>query len=133
MLTTQQNQQFNEILKELGKNLDITQAQYEAAVTSYKFVGEWLSKPDSPLSPYQPEVLPQGSFLFGTMVRPIHDEDDLDIDLVCRLIGKRQAWTQYDLKQAVGNRLKMHGMLKQMLDEEGRRCWTLLHREEAKF
>ncbi|HEX5555373.1 MAG TPA: hypothetical protein VFX43_19190, partial [Chitinophagaceae bacterium] len=54
-------------------------------------------------------------------------------DLVCRLIGKRNNWTQYDLKQAVGNRIKEHGMLLRLLKEEGRRCWTLQYAEAAHF
>lgn len=133
MLSFDQNKQFHEILEELSKNLDITPAQYESAVKSYQFVGEWLSKPESPLALYDPEVLPQGSFLLGTMIRPIHEEDDLDVDLVCSLTGKRATWTQNDVKKIVGDWLKQHETLKRMLDKEGRRCWTLLHRNDAKF
>ena len=133
MLTPEQRKQFNEIFEELGKSLDITPTQYEAAVKSYEFVGDWLSRPESLLAPFKPEVLPQGSFLLGTMVKPVHDDDDLDVDLVCRLEGKKQAWTQYDLKKIVGDRLKDHETFKRMLDKEGRRCWTLVHRDSAKF
>lgn len=133
MLSFDQNNQFNEILEELSKTLDITPAQYEAAVKSYQHVGEWLLNSDSPLALYDPEVLPQGSFLLGTMNRPIHEEDDLDVDLVCRLTGKRFNWTQYDVKKIVGDRLKQHATFKRMLDKEGRRCWTLLHRDDARF
>lgn len=133
MLSFDQNKQFNEILEELSKTLDITPAQFEAAKRSYEFVGEWLSKPESPLAPYDPEILPQGSFLLGTMIRPIHEDDDLDVDLVCRLTGKRISSTQYDVKRIVGDWLKQHDTFKRMFDEEGRRCWTLLHRNEAKF
>jgi hypothetical protein len=132
-MTPEQRKQFNEIFDELGKSLDITPAQYQAAVTSYQFVGDWLSKPESPLAPYSPEILPQGSFLLGTMIKPIHDDDDLDVDLVCRLLGKKSSWSQYDLKKIVGDRLKDNETLKRMLDKEGRRCWTLLHRDSAKF
>lgn len=133
MLSFEQNKRFHEILEELSKNLDISPTQYEAAVKSYQFVGEWLSRPESPLAPYHPEIQPQGSFLLGTMIKPINDEDDLDVDLVCQLTGKKAAWTQYDVKKIVGDSLKQHLTLERMLDKEGRRCWTILHREEAKF
>ncbi|MBS1597322.1 MAG: nucleotidyltransferase [Bacteroidetes bacterium] len=132
-MTPEQRKQYNEIFDGLGKSLDITKAQYDAAVTSYQFAGDWLSKPESPLAPYKPEIRPQGSFLFGTMNKPVNENDDLDVDLVCRLEGKKQSWTQSDLKKIVGDRLKDHDTLKRMLDEEGRRCWTLLHRDEARF
>jgi hypothetical protein len=132
-MTPEQSKQFNEIFDELGKSLDITRTQYDAAVASYQFVGDWLSRPESPLAPYKPEILPQGSFLHGTMVKPIHEDDDIDVDLVCRLLGKKSTWSQADLKKIVGDRLKAHETLKRMLEKEGRRCWTLAHREEARF
>jgi trans-aconitate methyltransferase len=46
MLTNDQKQQFSDILEELGKTLDISETQYEAAVKSYEAVGTWLAKED---------------------------------------------------------------------------------------
>ena len=131
MLSKDQRDQFSEILEELGKTLDITEKQYNSAVQSYNAVGSWLSSPDSTLAPYRPEILPQGSFMLGTMIRPICDDDDLDIDLACQLKGKNPNWTQEDLKNKVGDRLKAHGTYEDMIDEEGRRCWTLLYRQDS--
>jgi hypothetical protein len=133
MLSQEQKNQFSEILEELGNTLDISETQYKAAVKSYEAVGNWLSKEDSLLAPYKPEILPQGSFMLGTMIKPIHDKDDLDIDLVCQLKGKNPNWTQYDLKNKVGDRLKDHDTYKEMLDEEGRRCWTLIYSDDANY
>jgi len=125
MLTSEQKKQFSDILEELGKSLDITKEQHDAAVKSYEFVGEWLSAPESNLSPYNPEILPQGSFMLGTMIKPIHDDDELDIDLDCRLAGKMTEWTQYNLKRIVSQRLVSHGTLQRLLKiPDGRRCWT---------
>ncbi len=131
MLTPEQKNQFSEILEELGNTLDITETQYNAAVKSYEAVGNWLSKEDSVLAPYKPEILPQGSFMLGTMVKPESENDDLDIDLVCQLMGKHPNWTQEHLKQKVYAQLKAHDKYQDMLDDEGRRCWTLLYRQEA--
>jgi Second Messenger Oligonucleotide or Dinucleotide Synthetase domain len=135
MLSTEQKQQFNEILDELGKSLDISETQHNAAVKSYEAVGDWLSKSDSELALYKPVILPQGSFMLGTMIQPVktNKEDDLDIDLVCKLTGKRAEWTQAHLKKAVGDRLKIHGVYKEILDDEGRRCWTLVYSDIAKY
>jgi len=131
MLTLEQKNQFSDILEELGKKLDISESQYDAAVKSYQAVGDWLSKDDSILAPYKPQILPQGSFMLGTMIRPINDQDDLDVDLVCQLTGKKPVWTQADLKKIVGDRLKAHEVYKYLLDEEGRRCWTLEYRKKS--
>lgn len=134
MYTVEAKQQFGDILEEIGKTLDITQEQHEAAVRSYEFVGEWLAKEDSPLRKYSPEILPQGSFMLGTMIRPENDDDELDIDLVCRFEGKNPQWTQFDLKQIVGDRLKSNGTIKKLLKiPDGKRCWTLEYSESAKF
>ena len=133
MLTQEEKKQFSEILETLGETLDISETQYNAAVSSYGAVGEWLAKPESSLAPYKPVIRPQGSFMLGTMIKPICEDDDLDIDLVCELTGKSPQWTQYHLKQVVGNRLKANGIYKDMLDKEGRRCWTLLYADSSNY
>ena len=134
MLTKEQKEQFNGILEELGKNLDISEAQYNTVVKSYEAVGLHLAKHDSILGKYNPEILPQGSFMLGTMIKPVNENDDLDIDLVCQLTGKVKSWTQYDLKQAVGDQLRSHGTYNAMIKRpEGRRCWTLVYSDAANY
>lgn len=133
MLTQEQKQQFSELLEELGQTLDISEEQYATAVRSYKAVGHQLSKEGSSLAPYKPEILPQGSFLLGTMIKPVNENDDLDIDLVCKLTGKQPSWTQYNLKQKVGDQLKENEVYRKMLKKEGRRCWTLEYSDSANY
>ncbi len=130
-LTGQQKIQFSEILEELGETLDITESQFNAAVASYNAVGTWLCCDDSKLKAYSPRVKPQGSFLIGTTIQPYCDGQDLDIDLVCELTGKDSKWTQKDLKEIVGAQLEAHKKYESILDQEGRRCWTLRYRENS--
>ena len=130
-LTAEGHQQFNEIFENLGAALDIPKSKYDELVTSYQAVGKFLGDDSSPLAPYKPEIHPQGSFLLGTMITPINEDDDLDIDLVCELMQKHPYWTAKDLKDNVGNRLKESERYKKLLDEEGRRCWTLLYRKNS--
>jgi hypothetical protein len=132
MMTQEQKTQFSDILEELGKTLDITETQYNAVVKSYEAVGNLLAKEDSFLAPYSPEILPQGSFMLGTMIKSVNDNDDLDIDLVCQLKGKNRDWTQKDLKHKVGDQIKTNGTYKEMLDE-GRRCWVLNYSDAANY
>lgn len=127
MIREEQQKQFSEILTYLAQQLDVTESEFKTITTSYEAVGSFLAENDSPLKPYKPSIHPQGSFLLGTVVRPICEEDDLDIDLVCELERIPDHWTQYDLKNAVGDRLKSRELYKKMLDEEGKRCWTLLY------
>lgn len=121
------------ILIELCKNLDISKTQYDQAVRSYTAVGNWLAHEDSALSEFYPDIFPQGSFLLGTIIKPINPDDELDIDLVCRLSGKNPEWTQKALKDIVGMRLKSNSKYKEMLGKEGRRCWTLQYSDSSRF
>lgn len=133
-LTQEQVEQFGDILEELGSNLDITKTQYDAAVRSYEAVGAHLSKPGSALAPYEPVIAPQGSFMLGTMVKPVGTNDELDLDLVCQLTGKAAHWTQKHLKDAVGDQLRASERYRSMIKSpEGRRCWTLEYAEESKY
>jgi len=133
MMTQEIKRDFSEIFEMLGETLDISESQYDAAVRSYGAVGEWLAKPESTLAPFKPIIRPQGSFMLGTMIKPINETDDLDIDLVCELTGKAPDWTQYDLKQAVGKCLKANEVYKKMLEKEGRRCWTIVYAESSNY
>lgn len=119
---------INDLLENIGQVLDITQAQHELVEQRYTAVANQLSKEGSRLSVYKPEILPQGSFLLGTMIRPVMEEDELDVDLVCRLTGKKINWAQIDLKHEVKDQLVDNNEdYKRMLDEEGNRCWTLIY------
>ena len=126
-MTEEQKKQISVLLNEIGKALDVTKTEYDQITTSYKAVGSYLADYPSPLSVYSPQIRPQGSFLFGTAVRPVSEDADLDIDLVCELTRKPANWTQWSTKNAVGNRLKSSGVYGPMLDKEGKRCWTLIY------
>ena len=130
-LSKEQKEEFKDILETLGESLDITKTQYENLVKSYKAVGEFLQN-DPQFEPYKPIVTPQGSLRLGTIIQPINPDDDLDVDLVFRLSEKNPEWTQKHLKERVGIRLKGSDRYAPMLDkEEGRRCWTLLYRDDS--
>ena len=45
--------------------------------------------------------------------------------------GKKWNWTQKDIKDAVGARLKDHKTYSPMLAPEGRRNWTIKYRDNA--
>lgn len=130
-LTREQKDQFNEILEEVGATLDISETEHKAAVQSYQAVGSYLSAEGSNLAPYEPTILLQGSFLLGTVIKPVNKDDDLDLDLICQLKNKPLLWTQKDMKNTVGDRLKEHKVYNELLKEEGRRCWTLKYRDSS--
>lgn len=120
------------LLCQVAEELDIPPSKYQEAVERYEAVGRWLERGEYPGTTGMPAIYPQGSFRLGTVVRPLRNgaEADYDIDLVCELAGHRDGTSPRGVKHSVGNRLKAHGTYKGMLDEEGRRCWTLLYAED---
>jgi len=133
-MNTRHKETLNNILELLGGELDITKTQYESAVKSYRAVAEQLTKENSQLIPYKPEIIPQGSFMLGTMVKPVIEGSKLDVDLVCQLTNKNVNWTQFDLKQIVGDQIKENKTYEKMIKKpEGRRCWTLIYSEDSNY
>lgn len=131
ILSKERKEEFKDILETLGESLDITQKQFENLARSYKAVGDFLQN-DPVFESYNPIVTPQGSLRLGTIIQPINPDDDLDVDLVYRLSDKNPVWTQKDIKDKVGVRLKGSDRYALMLEKkEGRRCWTLLYRERS--
>lgn len=128
-MLTEREQQFSRILVSLAEQLDIPDSKYEEAVSRYEAVGKWLDANDSKLHIYKPTIYPQGSFRLGTMIKPINDGDEYDIDLVCHLEIDKRNVTQQELKKMVGDRLKAYAPYEKILDE-GRRCWTLNYANE---
>jgi hypothetical protein len=134
MFTVEAKQQFSSLLERSIDKLDISDTQFEAATERYKAVGEWLGGEDSPLAEFDPTIRPQGSFRFGTVVKPWGKNDELDLDFTFRLNIAKAATTQKSLKRMVGDRLKdQRSRYKNMLGEEKRRCWTIEYAEETKF
>lgn len=123
----------NQLLDALAEQLDITDSQHEAAKSHYKAVGAWLNQEDSAIAQYNPIIFPQGSFRLGTVVRPIGDGDEYDVDLVCELQALNQgAVKPPQLKKLIGDRLEENARYKAMLKPLNR-CWRLNYADGARF
>lgn len=117
-------EELNDLLRAVADDLDIPAHMHEDAVVKYTDIGEWLAQEESDLAQFEPDIYPQGSFRLGTMVRPIADTEEYDIDLVCHLKIKKENTTQKELKERVGKRLEGRKDLKEIL-KPSRRCWVL--------
>jgi len=116
----------------ISDSLDIPRSLYERAADRHKAVAEWLCRQGSVFGGLNPSVHPQGSFRFGTVVRPIVEGAEYDVDHVITVGGLDESKvTQEHLKQLAGAELAgyatAHGML---APEEKNRCWRLQYRDE---
>lgn len=130
MMSTTHN--LSQYLEAVAQSLDITDTQYKQAVGHYRAVADWLTAPNSILSGYNPEVYTQGSFRLGTVIKPVTDKDEYDIDLVCELCPLNLDVTSPGgLKHLVGKRLKENKLYGHA--REGRYCWEIKYAEGTNF
>ncbi|MXW63307.1 MAG: nucleotidyltransferase [Bacteroidetes bacterium SB0662_bin_6] len=123
---------YPEFLDRVASEIDIPPIKHQNAVARYQAVGHWLEAGGYPGAWGQPSIYPQGSFRLGTVVRPIRRgiEADYDIDLVCEMPLIKHRTTPHEVKHMVGRRLMQHQTYRRLLDDEGRRCWTLEYAEQ---
>lgn len=126
---------FNELLRYLAEWLDISEYHYRQAEERYQSLGNWLGRDKSIVAKFAPRIYPQGSFRFGTIIKPVSNEEHYDIDLVCELAISKDQISQKELKEAVGYEIKGYARANNMNSpcKEGRRCWTLNYAEGAQF
>ena len=124
-----------EFLEDLAAELEVPNERYDAAERSYKSVGEWLQREDSSLKHLSPNTSVQGSFRLGTVIRPVNENEDYDVDAVCELSADRTRCTQEQLKKALGVELEAYAKSRGMNSrpKEKRRCWRLDYADGAQF
>ena len=127
--------QFNKFLRHLTESLDISENHYKQAEERYQAVGKWLGRNESLVATLKPDIYPQGSFRLGTVIKPISDTEEYDIDLVCELGLRKDRVSQKQLKELVGYEIKGYARANNMKSrpEEGRRCWTLNYVDSVQF
>lgn len=125
-------EEYNKFLSRKARELDIPPHLFKKAVQSYEAVGKWLNETEYEGAQNGVSIYPQGSFELGTSTRPPKNakKRGYDIDLVCEVsIAKVHTKPAY-IKKSIGDRLKEHQTYKRILDDEGKRCWTLEYAEE---
>lgn len=125
-----------DVLRALVDEISIPPHMDEKARGRYRSIGDWLNRDASTLKFLDPCISAQGSFMLGTVIRPVGDRDAYDVDLVCRLANATMAmFTQAGLKAAVGVEIRSYVQAHNMASapRDGRRCWTLDYADEANF
>jgi len=115
-----------------AKKLDISPSKYKLAIERFSSMKLHLEQGNYPGTYQIPEIYLQGSFKLGTEIRPFKNSKDAgyDIDLVCRLGHLKQNTLPSNVKSQVGDSIKENGAYSRLLDDEGKRCWTLNYAEE---
>jgi hypothetical protein len=124
------------LLDVILEHIDVPKSYYQKAADRHVSLGQWLHRKESKVAAFDSDVRPQGSFRYGTVIRPINDGDEYDLDNVCVLntLGK-SALTQQQLKQLYGEEIKAYARANGMLAPvtEHHRCWRLNYADEVAF
>lgn len=125
-------EKYSRFLMFKASELDIPPSLYRKASQSYQAVGNWLNDAEYEGVQNGVSIYPQGSFELGTVTRPLKGSKKAgyDIDLVCEISIPKGDTTPGYVKSSIGYRLKEHETYKRILDDEGKRCWTLEYAEE---
>lgn len=133
-MNNEQLQQFGGVLRFIIDELDVPEEVYVEAVEKYQRLGEWFKRDNEDKYRTDSEIYPQGSVRLGTMIPPIKEGDEYDVDLVyCRDLAK-EGVTQADLKGQAGEQLRRYTEDLRRKGEQvpeleaGRRCWTLVYK-----
>ncbi|WP_437656745.1 nucleotidyltransferase [Sorangium sp. So ce1182] len=127
-------QTANRLLDDLAEELEIPDSRYEAAVRSYNSVGNWLRRSASVFAKTHVDVYSQGSFRLGTAIRPVTDEEDYDLDIVCEIFYDKELVTQEWLHRQLGEEMSAYAEAYSMTaPEHSNRVWTLHYADGAQF
>lgn len=125
------------IIDQITGSIDIPDSAYDKAEKRYMDLGEWFGRKEARCQKFAPHIYPQGSFRLGTVIRPVDEDGDYDLDIGCRLcIGVTKAThTQQQLKELVGADLEDYRVARgiQEKKEEKHRCWRLKYADTLKF
>lgn len=88
-------------------SLDISPTMYRNAVEKYNAITKFLS--DCGINA---EMYPQGSFAFGTVVRPNAKDPsaNYDLDFICQVKGSRENYAPSELRQKIEDALTSSGI-----------------------
>lgn len=129
------NEYASRVLQAVVDSIDIPDSYYERAVERYESLGKWMHRDESGIARHDPNVYAQGSFQYGTVIRPLLRSEEYDLDLVCQLDLRTNDLSQADLKKLVGSEVKAYAKANQIKHpvEEKRRCWRLDYADDVKF
>lgn len=127
----------NIIIKEVAESIDIPDSAYEKADARYKDLCEWFGRKESRCHAFAPHIYSQGSFRLGTVIRPVNEDGEYDLDIGCRLrVGATKAThTQQQLKNLVGADIEDYQVARGIKEkkEEKHRCWRLKYADTMNF
>lgn len=131
MMIDTRTEQIGAILGFLADELDVPENLYAEMVRKYEHLSAWIKEDNAERFNTDSEIYPQGSTRLGTMIRPVKEGCEYDVDLVYRRELSKKSVTQEELVEQTGEQLRRY--IADLRKEGGdvpdlvhrRRCWAL--------
>lgn len=121
----------------IAASIQIPESAYEKAEARYEDLGKWFNRSDSECRYFEPHIYSQGSFRLGTVVRPMNEDGDFDLDVGCRLRSgiTTDSHTQAELVETVREELEGYRRYRHIEYEleKKHRCWRLQYKDDLNF
>ena len=99
----------SQLLLIAAEAVDLSLSNRSRAESAYPYIGDWLARPESPLTRWDPDVYPQGSMRLGTANNP-YGEVEFDVDAVIELALSPDV-SNTSARNSVLQRLNAHASL----------------------
>ncbi len=120
---------LNDLYERVIKTIEISDRMFDEAEKAYKDLGAWIDK-QTPT--YKINMYSQGSFALGTVIKPINDSEDYDLDLVCEF-ERQYGLSAEELKcDVVKPLLKKYKKIKGDIENK-KRCWHVEYEDLPNF
>ena len=120
---------LNYLYEKVVRAIDINDNLFERAKREYENLGHWIGKE---IKEYDSHIYVQGSFALGTVIRPLSDEDEYDIDLVCELDDSCDLSAKQLKCDLIKPLLEQYKTRSKELEEK-RRCWRVDYNDLNNF
>ena len=120
-------EKLNMIFDNLADGLNITQTMMKKAETAYNALGEHIKNSNEE---WDAIVYPQGSFQLGTVIKPVNDEEQYDVDLVVSV--KTPYYDAEMLRNEVLQVLESHGRYEGKIENK-KPCIRIQYADSSQF
>lgn len=120
-------QKLNMIFDSLADGLNITQTMLQKAEKAYNALGDHIKAANEE---WNVSIYPQGSFQLGTVVKPVNDEDQYDVDLV--VLVKMPHYDAESLRNEIFKILESHGRYEGKIENK-KPCIRIQYADSSQF
>ncbi len=115
------------VFDSLAEELNITNTMLDKAETAYNALGEYIKSANDE---WDVAIYPQGSFELGTVIKPLNEDEQYDVDLV--VLVKHPYYDAETLRKQVLELLKNHGRYEGKIENK-KPCIRIQYADSAQF